>query len=67
MERELFFLENGTVWIEENKDNAASSYKTVKSFDELHIILIKTPILQHSTLRFLKYMESTGFVQMKNQ
>lgn len=39
----------------------------VKSFDELNIILIRTPILQHSTIRFLKYTESTEFAQMKNQ
>lgn len=39
----------------------------LKPFDELNVILIKNPILQHSTIRFLKYMERTGFALMKNQ
>lgn len=41
--------------------------KKVKPFDELNVILIKNPILQHSSIRFLTYMESTGFALMKNQ
>lgn len=36
-------------------------------FDELKVILIKTPIVQNATKRFLKYMENTGFAQVKKK
>jgi len=39
----------------------------VKLFDELKVILIKTPILQNATITFVKYMENTGFAQMKKK
>lgn len=41
--------------------------KTANYFDELEVMLIKIPILQYFAITFLKYMESTGFAQMKNQ
>lgn len=39
--------------------------KNMMFFDELKVILIKTSIVQNATVRFLKYMENTGFAQMK--
>lgn len=36
-------------------------------FDELKVILIKTPIVQNATVRFLQYTENAGFAEMKRK